>query len=159
MSLIVLGISEMQVSNTPGDILVTYSLGSCIGLTVYDPVAGIGGMIHYMLPLSKIAPEKAKIKPAMFADTGVPMLLTALLDQGAVKDRLVVKVAGGSELMDQNKVFNIGERNYLVLRKLLWKNNMLISAEDVGGNISRTLRLNIDTGCTFVKTKEGEKQL
>jgi len=159
MSNIVLGISEIQVSNTPGDILITYSLGSCIGMTVYDPAAGIGGMIHYMLPLSKIAPDKAKTKPAMFGDTGVPLLLKTVLECGAEKERLVVKVAGGSELMDQNKIFNIGERNYLVLRKLLWKNNMLISAEDVGGNLSRTLKLEIDTGCTFVKTKEGEKIL
>jgi chemotaxis protein CheD len=159
MALKVLGISEIQVSKTPGDILVTYSLGSCIGLTVHDPIAKVGGMIHYMLPLSKIAPDKAKAKPGMFADTGVPFLLKKVLDMGGVKDRLIVKAAGGSELMDQNKVFNIGERNYLVLRKLLWKNNILINAEDVGGNFSRTLRLEIDTGNTTVKTREGEREL
>lgn len=159
MSLKVLGISEIQVSKMPGDVLITYSLGSCIGLTVYDPVAKIGGMIHYMLPLSKIAPDKAKAKPGMFADTGIPLLLKKVLEQGGVKDRLIVKAAGGSELMDQNKVFNIGERNYLVLRKLLWKNNILIKAEDVGGNFSRTLRLEIDTGYTSIKTREGENEL
>ncbi len=159
MSLRVLGISEIQVSKTPGDILITYSLGSCIGLTIYDPVVKIGGMIHYMLPLSKIAPDKARAKPGMFADTGIPLLLKRALELGAAKDRLIVKAVGGSELMDQNKVFNIGERNYLVLRKLLWKNNILIKAEDVGGNFSRTLRLEIDTGYTSVKTREGEKEL
>ncbi len=159
MSLKVLSISEIQVSKTHGDILITYSLGSCIGLTVYDPVAKIGGMIHYMLPLSKIAPDKARAKPGMFADTGIPLLLKKVLEFGAVKDRLIVKAVGGSELMDQNKVFNIGERNYLVLRKLLWKNNILIKAEDIGGNYSRTLRLEIDTGYTTVKTREGVKEL
>ncbi|MCP4703643.1 MAG: chemotaxis protein CheD [candidate division Zixibacteria bacterium] len=159
MSFKVLGISEIQVSKTPGDILITYSLGSCIGLTAYDPVTKVGGMVHYMLPLSKIAPEKAKAKPGMFADTGVPFLLKKILELGGVKDRLIVKAAGGSELMDQNKVFNIGERNYLVLRKLLWKNNILIKAEDVGGNFSRTLKLEIDTGYTSIKTREGESEL
>ncbi|HHI02254.1 MAG: chemotaxis protein CheD [Candidatus Zixiibacteriota bacterium] len=159
MALKVLGISDLYVSRKPGDVLITYSLGSCIGLTVYDPVAKIGGMIHYMLPLSKLAPEKARAKPGMFADTGVPLLLKKVIELGAAKDRLIVKVAGGSELMDQNKVFNIGERNYLVLRKLLWKNNILITAEDVGGNFSRTLRLEINTGYTSIKTREGEREL
>ncbi|GAG07508.1 unnamed protein product, partial [marine sediment metagenome] len=107
MSLRVLGISEIQVSKTPGDILITYSLGSCIGLTIYDPVVKIGGMIHYMLPLSKIAPDKARAKPGMFADTGIPLLLKKALELGAAKDRLIVKAVGGSQLMDQNKVFNI----------------------------------------------------
>jgi len=159
MSLKVLGISEIQASKTPGDVLITYSLGSCIGLSVYDPVAKVGGMIHYMLPLSKIAPDKAKSKPGMFADTGVPLLLKKVLELGGAKERLIVKAAGGSELMDQNRVFNIGERNYLVLRKLLWKNNILIKAEDVGGNFSRTLRLEIDTGYTTIKTRDGESEL
>ena len=159
MSLKVLGISEIQASKTPGYVLITYSLGSCIGLSVYDPVAKVGGMIHYMLPLSKIAPDKAKSKPGMFADTGVPLLLKKVLELGGAKERLIVKAAGGSELMDQNRVFNIGERNYLVLRKLLWKNNILIKAEDVGGNFSRTLRLEIDTGYTTIKTRDGESEL
>jgi len=159
MSLVVLGISEVHVSKMPGDILITYSLGSCIGVTMYDPELKLGGMIHYMLPLSKISPEKAAAKPAMFADTGVPVLLKKMYKMGAAKDRLVVKVAGGSQLMDQNKVFNIGERNYTVLRKILWKNNILINSEDVGGNLSRTLRLDIDTGLTTVKSSRGVQEL
>jgi chemotaxis protein CheD len=159
MSLIVIGISELQVSNNPGDIMITYSLGSCVGLTVYDPVSRVGGMIHYMLPLSKISPEKAMQKPCMFGDTGIPLLLNKILEMGGAKDRLIVKAAGGSELLDQNRVFNIGERNHLVLRKILWKNNILLKAEDIGGNYSRTLRFEMDTGLTKVKTREGEKEL
>lgn len=159
MSMRVLSISDLLVSKNPADVLITYSLGSCIGLTVYDPVVKVGGMIHYMLPLSKIAPDKARAKPAMFGDTGIPLLLRKVFDLGAIKDRIIVKAAGGSELMDQNKVFNIGERNYLVLRKILWKNNILINSEDIGGNYSRTLRLAIDSGLTTLKTREGEKEL
>ena len=159
MSLVVLGISEVHVSKKPGDILITYSLGSCIGVTIYDPELRLGGMIHYMLPLSKISPEKAAAKPAMFADTGIPLLLKQMYKMGAAKDRLIVKAAGGSRLMDQNKVFNIGERNYVVLRKILWKNNILIKNEDVGGNIPRTLRLEIDTGLTTIKSSQGVQEL
>ncbi len=159
MSLVVVGISEVYVSKSLQDVIITYSLGSCIGIAAYDPEAKVGGMIHYMLPLSKISPDKAANKPAMFADTGVPMLLKELFARGASKDRLVIKVAGGSQLMDQNKVFNIGERNYLVLRKILWKNNLLIKSEDVGGNLSRTLRLELETGLTTVKSSQGVREL
>lgn len=155
----VVGISDICISRDPSMDIVTFSLGSCIGVTAYDPVAKIGGMIHYMLPLSKISPEKAKAKPAMFADTGIPELLKQMFALGAVKKRLIIKVAGGSQLMDKNKIFNIGERNYLVLRKLLWKNNILIDAEDVGGSMSRTVRLCIDTGKVTVKSVKGLNEL
>ena len=98
----VVGISDICVSKDPNIDIVTFSLGSCIGATAYDPVAKIGGMIHYMLPLSKTSPEKAKAKPGMFADTGIPELLKQMFAMGAVKKRLIVKVAGGSQLMDKN---------------------------------------------------------
>jgi len=159
MAVTIVGISEIQVSNDPDDILITYSLGSCIGVTMHDPVAGVGGMIHYMLPLSKTSPEKAKTRPGMFADTGIPLLVKTLYENGATKESLIVKVAGGARLMDQNKVFNIGERNFLVLRKLLWKNNVLIKAQDVGGMLSRTLRLEIASGRVTIKSSEGEVEL
>jgi chemotaxis protein CheD len=159
MSLVVVGISDYQTSNRTDDVIITYSLGSCIGLTVYDPVTKVGGMIHYMLPLSKISPEKAEIKPAMFADTGIPVLIKKLFDMGASKSRLIVKAAGGAQLMDQHKIFNIGERNFLILRKILWKNNILMKNSDVGGMLSRTVRFEIDTGRVTVKSSLGETEL
>mgnify|MGYP000971048775 CR=1 FL=1 len=159
MAVHVVGISDFRTSSNPDDIIITYSLGSCIGMTVYDPATRVGGMIHYMLPLSKISPDKALVKPAMFADTGVPELLKKVLELGASKSRLVVKVAGGSQLMDQHKVFNIGERNFLILRKILWKNNILIKAADVGGVISRTVRFELGTGKVTIKSSKGEVEL
>ncbi len=155
----VVDIADLAVSSDPADTLITYSLGSCIGLTIWDPVAHVGGMLHYMLPESQLAPEKAKSSPAMFCDTGVPKLFRAAYELGAVKQRLVVKVAGGSQLLDDNGTFNIGKRNYLALRKLFWKNGILIDAEHVGGSISRTVRLNIGTGQVSVKTRDGEVPL
>lgn len=159
MSRRVIGISEMIVTDNPQDLLVTYSLGSCIGVTMFDPQARVGGMIHYMLPASKIAPGKADARPAMFADTGIPLMLKQLYDMGARRDNLEVRVAGGSKLMDQNKVFNIGERNFLILRKIMWKNNLLIKAKDVGGTIARTLSLELSSGQVLVKTSAGVTEL
>ena len=153
------GISEMRVSNTSSDVIVTYSLGSCIGLAVYDPVAMVGGMIHCMLPLSKIDPAKGATRPYMFVDTGVPELLMTVYELGADRKRLVVKVAGAASLLDEKGLFKIGERNYTVLRKLLWKNNILIQAEDVGGTAARTMYLYLDTGRTIIKSGGKEAEL
>lgn len=159
MGLCTVGISDIRISNSVDESLITYSLGSCIGVAVYDPVQKLGGMIHYMLPQSKISPEKAMIKPAMFADTGIPLLLDSLVSEGAAKDRLILKVAGGAQLMDDNKLFNIGERNFLMLRKIIWTYNILIRGQHVGGNIARTLKLDIATGKVIVKFAGGEIEL
>ena len=156
---VVVDIADLAVSNDPNAALVTYSLGSCIGVALWDPVARVGGMLHYMLPEALVAPEKAKTNPAMFCDTGVPRLFKAAYELGAVKKRIVVKIAGGSQLLDDNGTFNIGKRNYLALRKIFWKNGVMIDAEDVGGSISRTLRLTIGTGTVTVKTRNGEVPL
>jgi chemotaxis protein CheD len=153
------GISEMMTSTDPQDILVTYSLGSCVGLALYDPTVPIGGIVHCMLPLSQMDPAKAAKNPAVFTDTGVAMLIQAMLDGGAQKRRLIAKVAGAAKLLDEQGTFNIGQRNYTVLRKVLWKNNILIAAEDVGGTIARTLYLHMNDGSTVIKSLGKERGL
>lgn len=155
----VIGIAEMMVSNQPEDVLVTYSLGSCVGLTLYDPAARVGGMIHCMLPLSKIDPPKAAANPSMFTDTGVAALLQAVFDLGADRRRLVAKVAGAASLLDEKGLFKIGERNHTVLRKVLWKNSIQVAGEEVGGNSSRTLYLHMDTGRTMLKSGGQQREL
>jgi chemotaxis protein CheD len=156
---LVVDIADYAVSDDPQVTLVTHSLGSCIGVAIWDQETRVGGMIHYMLPESALSPEKAKSKPAMFADSGIPALFRAAYAAGANKKQLVVKVAGGSSLLDDNGTFNIGKRNYVMLRKLFWKNNILISAEDVGGSISRTLRLDVGTGRVTIKSRNVEVEL
>ena len=156
---VTVGISEMRISVDPVETLITYSLGSCVGLALFDTEAHVGGLIHSMLPFSKIDPEKAKRMPCMFVDTGVPALLQAMFDRGAQKRSLIAKVAGGSQIMDDKGVFNIGERNYAVLRKLLWKNNILVSGEDVGGSIPRTMSLRMETGKTILKMAGREVEI
>jgi len=155
----VVDIADMIVSNNPDDVLVTYSLGSCVGVTLYDPDAGVGAMIHCMLPLSKIDPAKAESKPFMFVDTGVSRLIQAVFDLGAQRRNLTCKVAGAASLLDGKKMFKIGERNYTVLRKMLWKNDILIDAEDIGGQSPRTMYLYMATGKTTLKVQGEETEL
>lgn len=148
---IVVGVADMKVSNEPGVVLVTYSLSSCIGLAIHDPVAQVGGMLHYMLPESSLDGRKAKKNPYMFGDTGIPALFREAYKLGAKKGRLRVIVVGGAQILDQKGLFNIGKRNYTVLRKLFWKNNVMTDFEEVGGNVNRTLRLEIKTGQASLK--------
>lgn len=155
----IVGISEMVVTSDPEDVIVTYSLGSCVGLSLYDPVTCVGGMIHCMLPLSKSNKEKASEKPCMFVDTGLTALLQGIFDKGAQRDRIIAKVAGGGMLLDSKRMFKIGERNYTVLRKILWKNNILIAGEDVGGTRPRTMFLHMNTGATIIKSRGEEAEL
>ena len=133
-----------------GDILVTHALGSCLGLVVYDPVAKVGGLLHAMLPLSRINPQKAQTNPFMFVDTGVPALFKALYALGGQKKQMVVKAAGCGNPLGNNEMFKIGERNYMVLKKLLWKNDVLLATEDVGGTGSRTIHFGLSGGQTII---------
>ena len=157
---IIVGISDMKVSNKPDDVLITYSLGSCIGVVVWDPVAKVGGLLHYMLPDSSLDKDKAEEKPFMFADTGIPRLFKETYKFGAIKNRLIVKAVGGSQIMDNAGIFNIGKRNQAVLRKMFWKNQIMLAKEDVGGKGNRTVSLEIGTGITHLKVSgRGEFEL
>ncbi len=155
----VVDIADIQVSSDPRVTLITYSLGSCIGVTIWDPQVRVGGMIHYMLPEASLSPEKAEAIPGMFADSGIPRLFRAAYGLGATKKNLIVKVAGGSQLLDDKGTFNIGKRNYVMLRKIFWKNGILIDSEDVGGSVSRTLTLDIGTGAVVVRIRREEVRL
>lgn len=155
----VVDIADLQVSGDQRTTLVTYSLGSCIGVALWDPMVQVGGMLHYMLPDAALSPTKAEANPAMFATTGIPKLFRAAYELGATKKNLIVKIAGGSQLLDDNGTFNIGKRNYTMLRKIFWKNGVLIDAEHVGGSISRTVRLDVSTGRVSIRTRGQEIEL
>ena len=159
MNQIVVDIADMAVSTSVDDTLVTYSLGSCLGITIYDPVMKIGAMMHCMLPLSSVDPDKAKDRPYMFVDTGMNVMLGKLFEMGMSKANAVVKVAGGASVLDRQGLFKIGERNYTVFRKFLWKNGMMIKAEDVGGEIARTVRLEMATGRFLLRSNGREWEI
>src|SRR5208283_5755397 len=156
----IVGVADMAVSDSPDELLITYSLGSCIAVIIFDPLASIGGMLHYMLPDSSLDPEKAKKNPSMFADTGITRLFKNSYQMGAQKENIVVKSVGGAQMLDPNGIFNIGKRNYLAMRKILWKNNVPVAAEHVGGEINRTVRLEMDTGRVVLKVgSDGEIEI
>ena len=149
---LIVGVSDMKVSSNKDDVLITYSLGSCIGVVIYDPKSRIGGMLHYMLPESSLDKDKAEKNPYMFADTGIPSLFKSAYALGAQKNRLKVVVVGGAQILDQKGFFNIGKRNHMALRKLFFKNGVIVDHEDVGGNVNRTIRIEIGTGDIYMKT-------
>ncbi len=148
---IVVGVAEMKVSNQQEHVVITHALGSCIGVAIYDPLVKVGGLLHYMLPDSALDEEKGRENPFMFADTGIPRLFKECYKLGALKQRMLVKVAGGSQVLGGPEHFNIGRRNYAALRKIFLKNNVLIGKEDVGGTKARTMYLEIATGKVWVK--------
>ena len=156
---VTVGIAEMAVSASPDEVLVTYALGSCLAVTFYDPVLRIGGMAHCMLPLSRIDADKARENPFMFVDAGVPALLTEMFRRGCRKKDLITRSAGAARSMDSANLFRIGERNCAVFRKIMWKNGMLIHAEDIGGDKARTLSLAIATGQMMVRSHGVEREL
>lgn len=149
----VVGVADMKIAANPGDILVTYALGSCLGITIYDPVAHVGGLLHVMLPDSASRAPGATFNPYKFVDTGLPLLFKQSYQAGARKERLVVKVVGGasSKENEADDMFQIGKRNFLALKKLLWKNGVLITSHQVGGNVSRTVTLETLSGEVLVK--------
>jgi chemotaxis protein CheD len=151
MKTVTIGISDCKVSHDVDSVLVTYALGSCIAVALYDPISRAGGLLHFMLPESKLDRDKAAQNPFMFADTGIPLLLRALETVGGNARRMVVRLAGGARVMDSQGVFEIGKRNYLAARRILWKAGVMIRAEAVGGNVSRTTRLELATGRMWVR--------
>ena len=149
----VVGISERSFSTQAGDLIVTHALGSCVGVAIHDPVAKVGGILHYMLPLSSLDQEKARKNPFMFGDSGIPAFFQEAYALGAAKDRLRVVIAGGARVIESVQTLDIGSRNVVIARKLFWKNSILIAAEDVEGNRPRTLFLEVGTGKTWFTTR------
>jgi chemotaxis protein CheD len=146
MDQIVVGMAECRVANVSGQALVTFALGSCIALAVYDPLAAAGGLLHFMLPDSSIDPERGRQNPCMFADTAIPALLDAVGTLGGARQRMIAHAAGGAHMMGDERLFDIGRRNYDALRREMSTAGVTLRGVAVGGTISRNLRLEIGTG-------------
>ncbi|HEY5506087.1 MAG TPA: chemotaxis protein CheD [Coriobacteriia bacterium] len=146
------GIAEFVVSDDVEETLVTCSLGSCVGVVLYDPQLHLAGLVHCMLPLSQMNRARALENPGVFTDTGVATLMQEMFNRGSRRERIVAKVAGAASALDDGGLFRIGERNYAVLRRILWKNGVLIAAEDVGGTETRTLSVEVGTGRVLVRS-------
>ncbi|MFW5829957.1 MAG: chemotaxis protein CheD [Planctomycetota bacterium] len=150
-NIVMLGVGDFGVSRTPGGMVRTLALGSCVAILIHDRATGCIGMDHVALPDSNIAPERAKQRPGHFADTGVPALLRAMqCAAGSVSKKVSVKLVGGANVADPNNTFNIGKRNALAVRKALWRYGLGPIAEDLGGNYSRSVSLLVDDGRVLV---------
>lgn len=148
---VVVGVGDMAVSNNPDLTLVTYSLGSCLGVVIFDPVARVGGLLHAMLPDSSIDTAKAAARPGMFIDTGVPALFRAAYQLRADKRRVRIYVIGGAQIMDNSGFFNIGKRNCEALDALLAQHQLAITAKEIGGLQNRTVFFRLNTGQVTLK--------
>jgi len=154
MGTVLLGIGDYGASKTPGDIVKTLALGSCIAIVFLDPKTRMVGMVHVALPDSTIAtPEELKKLPGRFADTGIQALMRHMKSMGMEDHKdLIVKLVGGAMIMDPKNTFNIGKRNALAIKKCLWELGIGARKEDIGGTISRTVSVFVDTGKVVIKS-------
>jgi chemotaxis protein CheD len=157
-SLVVVGVGQLQTAQSP-DELVTYALGSCVGVAAWDPISKAGGLWHVMLPEAKTNPERALREPGAFADSGAPVFLRVLAEAGCSPRRLRLWLAGGSDSAQLGPGFEIGKRNILAVRKQLWLRGLLVDGEDCGGTQSRTVRLDLASGRVSVRHPWGNTQL
>lgn len=151
---VVIGVGDMSASNNAMITLSTYALGSCVAVVAYDPLVKAGGVLHAMLPESSLAIQKAAAQPAMFVDTGLATLLRALDGLKAQRNRLRIFLAGGASVLGGADAFKIGERNIRATQARLAALGLRVSRAAVGGNINRTVHLNIGTGAITLKTPE-----
>ncbi len=161
MGTIYVGVGEFAASKSPSDVVKTLALGSCVGVVMLDPKNRSVGLLHVALPDSSISKKRVVERPGMFADTGIPKLITEMKKLGySGNGSLIVKLAGGASIMDPNHTFNIGKRNILAVRKMLWKYKLGAIAEDLGDNISRTVTINVGNGKVILSSPgRGEWQL
>ena len=154
MENIIVGVGGLGVSNKANDVIKTFALGSCVAMILINPLRHTAGMAHIALPDSAIDPMKAKELPGYFVDTGVPALFQLMKDIGALKNdkNATIKLVGGAQVMDANNTFNIGKRNILAIKKILWSKGMGPLVEDIGGSYSRTVHLYVGSGEVIVSS-------
>ena len=144
---------ELKISCNPAETLVAFSIGSGIGISIYDPIKQAGGLLNFVLPdSSMMPPSKARIHPLMFADTGLDAFWNALQDIGLRNENVKIVVVGGARIMDQTAAFNIGNKNHQVVTSFLNQRNLAIHHADIGGFFLRTLRLNMSNGDNLIQT-------
>ncbi|MEK3734593.1 MULTISPECIES: chemotaxis protein CheD [unclassified Paenibacillus] len=155
------GMADLNVAG-PDGVLRTMGLGSCVGLTLYDPVTKIGGLAHVMLPSSAIAKE-GQLNLAKYADTALPILLNKMRELGASPQRMIAKMAGGAQMFafaGAGDSMRIGPRNVESCREGLAMLGIPIVAEDTGGNYGRTVELDCTTGKFMIRSVQmGIKEL
>lgn len=158
---IVVGVGELASSNTPGAILSTYALGSCVGLIAYDPGGPrpVGVLLHAMLPDSKLAPEKGRAHPGMFVDTGMKQVFRTLSSLHVERSRLRIYLAGGASVLSQSEMFKIGETNVAAIKRILTSEGLRLSGEDTGGLNNRTVHFQLGSAQIEIKAPTGTRTI
>lgn len=143
-------VADMRTSKVPNAVLSTLGLGSCLGITCYDPVTRVGGMLHAMLPNSQKHRAVNPI-PAMYLDLGLPELVDSTVRLGADIRTLEFKVFGGAQILQSNDYFSIGRQNVEMMKQLATRFHLPIKAWDVGGQLNRSIELYLGTGRVLVR--------
>lgn len=155
------GMADLNVIRGQG-LIRTTGLGSCVGVTLFDPMLKVAGLAHVMLPSSEIAREGA-LNLAKYADTALPELVRRLSELGVTKSRLIAKMAGGSQMFTfagKGDSMRIGPRNVESCKAMLSELGIPLVAEDTGGNYGRTIELDCETGILFIRSVQmGIKEL
>lgn len=151
-------VGDLAVSNRAGETLIAYALGSCVGVVVYDPRCCVGGLAHVQLPSSGGRPDTTRNGLWSFADQAVPELFHRCYQLGAKKQGMKVVLAGGASILDPSNFFEIGRKNYLICKKLLWQNGVLLTAERIGGQDWRTVSVEMATGKIVIKTQKSQEE-
>ncbi|MGI5978944.1 MAG: chemotaxis protein CheD [Oscillospiraceae bacterium] len=153
---ITVGIADFNVAKDD-DTLVTYALGSCVGICLYDPVMKLAGLSHIMLPsIKEFTDPKALAQTGKYADSAIELLMNKMISMGARKIRLRAKIAGGAQMFapvnNNTNLAGIGERNVIAVKKELARLSIPIVAEDTGKNYGRTLFLSSADGVMRIKS-------
>lgn len=156
--MIVVNVGDFKFSSDPNEEIITYALGSCLGISFYDPFLKKGGMLHAMLDECNRHKEKCSTNPFMFVDAGMELALKKMFDEGSNKKNLIICACGGASPTAKNKedFFQIGMKNVIMLKKIMWKYGLLFKSTDFGGYESRTMKLSIKNGTVIVKTTQSE---
>jgi len=156
-SFVVVDLADMKATNHPTGCLVTQSLGSCVAVAIFDPEARIGGLLNYILPDSHICRERAMTNPFLFADTGIPLLFRRAYKLGALKERIVTKVAGASNVLDPKENLRLGQQNYEALSRIMESNHVELKGKFVGGFKGMALKMYLETGRVVVELGDGQE--
>ncbi|HEY3322804.1 MAG TPA: chemotaxis protein CheD [Planctomycetota bacterium] len=153
------GVGELYVSRNSNEVLTTYGLGSCVAVAAYDGVACVGGLAHIQLPEHRgpVAGDAESVWA--YAEYGVPELISQMYAAGAMRERLNVALAGGATVADPDKYFQIGRKNVLAVKRVLWQHGLIPSRQSVGGTFWRTVKLNVGTGRISIQSPEGYEEL
>lgn len=155
----VVGISDLKAVRAVEGTIVTHSLGSCLGVSVFDMQAKVGGMLHALLPDSSHNPARAQAKPGMFVDSGFESLIQSMVRLGASPQNLVIKIAGTGNFLDKQGHFQIGKKNYEMICAVLKQHHLVVSGDDCGGTKPRSLYLDLKTGVTKIRSRGEEYEI